>query len=105
NLGTWLRRGACASWTSYWDRALHPENWELGELLREGIDAPCWGFAEWNIGTEKTEKEWLNALTNSLTFPKVRFITLFNYDLVIGPDGTPYDPAVNAIKSIQTIEP
>lgn len=99
-----LRPGACPSWTVYWERAQHPEDWEVGERIREEIEAPCWGFAEWNIGSDKTEKEWLYALTNCLSFPKCRFITLFNIDFVIRPDGTVYDPAVSALKSIQRRE-
>jgi len=65
------------------------------------MEPPVWGFAEWNIGEGKTQQEWQNSLSSCFSLPKNRFVTLFNKDSIFHSDGTVYEPAVNAIISLQ----
>jgi len=94
-----VQENTCPSWSFYWGQAMEPRKTDHMKYLALS-DAPYWGMSEWNIGTDSYDK-WMEALENCFAIPRLRFISVFNYDSVFKADGTVKEGVVKALLDFQ----
>jgi hypothetical protein len=64
---------------SFYDYAYDPKKDLTAMKVLEGSDAPYWGAVEWLFMGKKTQQQWLSALEETLSHPKVKYMNIYNW--------------------------
>jgi hypothetical protein len=91
---------SCPAWSEYW-YADNPLN-DTGITRNiERMDAPCWGIAEWFLPVPQTDlPHWKKAFKRSLESPACRFVCVYNWESLSGPDSKVIEASRNAIQEL-----
>ena len=77
-----LNKYASPSWSFYLQDATNPSGFTDALELLETSDAPCFGVAEWSIGGNQDPSAWTSAISDALSIPRCKFLSV--YDNVVG---------------------
>lgn len=64
---------------SFYDYAYDPEKDLTAMKVLESSNAPYWGAVEWLFMGQKTQQQWLTALENTLSHPKIKYMNIYNW--------------------------
>ncbi len=72
---------ACPGW-SFYHHAADPRKDSGVQRNLARSDAPYWAATEWLLQGTRTTDAWRNALTNTLSDPRCRYVCIFNWESI-----------------------
>jgi len=79
-----LNKYSCPGWSFYGNLAYDPEKY-IGQIIRN-MDNPAWSAVEWLYHNSSDKFEWINAIKNTLSIPKCKFLCIYNWEGICGSE-------------------
>ena len=97
-----LNQYASPAWSFYNQDATNPAGFTQALDLLKVSDAPYFGIAEWSIGDSTDQNKWMDAISNGLSIPRCRFLSI--YANVVGSDYYKTNPNLGAVQGIKGLQ-